>query len=299
MGISVATKLSNSKVIISYTLLRFAGFLISILPFRLIYILSDFSAFLLWKVINYREEIIDRNILIAFKGKSISDRNLIKKRFYHNFTDVFLEALKLLSFNKTILSKRIIFTNKELLDELYRRNLNPVVMMGHNCNWEWLGIYLPIASKFKVLAVYKPLSNRVFDRLMYKIRSVYGTKLIPVKETFKALKQEKNPFLLLLISDQSPKKEGAHIVDFFGVQTPFFTGASKIAKMMSTPILFLHMNRISRGYYEVSAKILVENASLFSEEEITQLYATELEKQIIQDPPNWLWSHNRWKHTIQ
>jgi len=283
-------------VIILYALLRIFGYVISLIPYRVIYILSDFAAFILGRVINYRKDVIDKNLHIAFKDMGIEERTILKKKFYQNFCDVFLEALKLLSMKESLIAKRITFANHEIFEKLYLNNRNPVVLMGHNCNWEWVGTYLPKASKYKVLAVYKPLSNLVFDRFMLKIRGMYGTKLIPVKETFKAIKGESDRFLLLLIGDQAPRLEGAHIVNFFGLPTPFYTGASKISKMLSSPVVFVNMERLSRGHYVLTAKLLIDEPLEYSEVEITQRYALELEQQICKNPSDWLWSHNRWKH---
>jgi KDO2-lipid IV(A) lauroyltransferase len=171
--------------------------------------------------------------------------------------------------------------------------------MGHLGNWEWAGNVFD-SSKHQLYGLYHPLSNKYFNNLTVKMRTRFGMKLIDMKHTLREMISHKNELTnTTFISDQTPPKENAYWTIFLNQDTPVFTGIEKIAKKFNYPVLYVHLKRVRRGYYEIYAETLFENPKQTKDGEITEAHVRCLEKHIIQQPEVWLWSHRRWKHTQQ
>lgn len=100
-----------------------------------------------------------------------------------------------------------------------------------------------------------------------------------------------------LIADQAPKPiHTAAWIKFLNQNTPVFTGPEKIARKMDFPVVYMHVKRIKRGYYEVHPKLICEFPGETSDLEITSTFNLMLEQGIRSQPEAWLWSHRRWKH---
>ena len=99
------------------------------------------------------------------------------------------------------------------------------------------------------------------------------------------------------ISDQTPTKSEIHYwTKFLNQDTPIFLGVEKIAKKTNQPIVYLDMQKVKRGYYQVEIIKLFENPKDTKDYEITEKHVRLLESIIKEKPEYWLWSHRRWKH---
>jgi KDO2-lipid IV(A) lauroyltransferase len=132
---------------------------------------------------------------------------------------------------------------------------------------------------------------------MYKMRTRFGTKLIAMKDTFREMLENKNELnATAFIADQTPAPESAYWTKFMNQDTPIFRGTELIARKINYPIVYATVKRVKRGEYVMYAELLCETPKATSEGEISEMHTRKLERDIIEQPEVWLWSHRRWKH---
>ena len=274
-------------------------YLISVLPFPLFYLLSDGVYFLLYKVIGYRKKVVYANLKNSFPEKSHEELKAIEKKFYKYLCDLFLETLKTLTISKEQAVKRCAFNESTItiFKELHEQKKSCIVVMGHYGNWEWAGNSFSLINPQQLYVIYHPLSNKNFDKLMYNMRTRFGTKLYAMKDTMREMIRNRNEVnATAFIADQTPAPESAYWTTFLNQDTPVFWGTEKIAQKLNFPIVYVTVNRVKRGYYEVNSEYLVMEPKNTKEGEISELHTRKLEKDIKAQPEIWLWSHRRWKH---
>lgn len=272
---------------------------VALLPFRLLYLLSDAMYVLLYYVLSYRKKVVMSNLRASFPDKSDTELKRICKDFYHYLCDMFLETFKTLTISKAEMVRRCSFTpaTVELFNQLAEQKKSTVLVMGHKGNWEWAGNTFSILCKQQLYVIYHPLANKQFNNLMYKMRTRFGTKLIAMQDTFREMvknRQEVNA--TAFIADQSPQPATAQWTTFLHQDTPVSKGTEKIAQKMNYPVVYVSVIRIKRGYYSVKASMLVETPTAENEGAITISHTRKLEQDIMEQPATWLWSHRRWKH---
>lgn len=280
-----------------FGLSKFFLFLISLLPFWLLYIIADGFYILLYYVFHYRRTIVHTNLANAFPEKSERERNIIEKKYFHYLSDMIIESIKMLSISQKSIKKRFSLINAQEFTKHFIKGKNILVVTGHYGNWEWGTLGIPSAVKEKVLVVYKPQSNKKFEELINKMRSRFGAIMIPMKQTFRKLIEYKDqPHMLVLVGDQTPPwSESHYFTTFLCQRTAVFLGVEKLAKATNNPIIYFNITRKKRGYYDCEIKTLVEDPKETEEYEITEIHTKELEKNIRSRPELWLWSHRRWK----
>ena len=271
-------------------------YLASLLPFFILYTIGDFAAFILGRVVKYRRDIILGNLQIAFPEKTEVERKKIARKFYQYFTDTFIETLKMISISKKQLLKRNT-SNYEILDELVEKGYNITILAGHQFNWEYGSLLYSQHFKIPMVAVYTPISNKVFSRIFFNFRTRYGAVFISAAE-FKAKRHEvfTKQYIMALGADQNPgDPSSAYWINFFGRPTPFVTGPEKGAIKNNAAVVYFGFKKIKRGYYHFEAKLLAERSADTKTGELTSQYTDALEEAIKSDPPNYLWSHRRFK----
>ena len=286
------------QALIYYIALPFI-YLLSLLPFSVLYALSDGMYFLIYQVLGYRKDVVLDNLRKSFPQKTDEEIVEISKKYYRHLCDLFLETFKTLTITNRKMLKhcRVSKDAKDLFDNVAAENRNVILVMGHNGNWEWGGNSFSIECQQQLFVIYHPLSNKYFDGLMYKMRSRFGTKLIPMKDTFKAMVSNKSGLnATAFIADQTPAPDNAYWTNFLNQDTPVFWGTEKISKKMNYPVIYVNIEKYKRGHYELLAEMLCENPKETGEGEITELFTRRLEQDIIAQPETWLWSHRRWKH---
>ena len=273
--------------------------IISKSSFRLIYLFSDFLYLILYHVISYRKKLVRKNLALAFPEKTFLERKIIEKKYYKHLSDLFLESFKSLNISEVDIKKRYSFKNIELLDELYKKKKNIILMGGHYASWEWFFI-IDRLTDYRINAIYKKLSNKYFDSLIKKIRSKYNGNLISTKNTFKEiLKNTKLKGLNIygFASDQSPKKNKAtYWNNFLNNFVPFHTGAEIIAKKYDMAVVYMNVEKVKRGYYLASFELITDKPKKYKDFKITEDFIKLLENQIFKAPEYYTWTHNRFKH---
>ena len=285
--------------LLAYILIYPILWFISILPFRLLYALSDFLYILMYYVFRYRKQTVIDNLRLVFPEKSDHEIKIITKKFFHHFCDMMLESIKSMNISLESMKARYTFKNLDIIKEFEKQNKSIVLMCAHYGSWEWIFI-LQTYTTHRGYGIYKRLQNKYFDRLIKSIRARYNSYLITTKETFSVLEDAKKNGILSMngfASDQSPKKEKAHHWnEFMGIKVPVHTGAEMMAKKLDMPVVFFAVERKKRGYYEATFQTLAEKPTDFKDYEITDKFRKLVEAQIHEAPEYYLWTHKRWKH---
>lgn len=273
--------------------------LVSILPFKLLYAFSDFLYFWVYRVFGYRKKVVKDNLTLVFPHKSKLEINDIAKKFYHHLCDMIVEAIKSLTISEKEMKEHFTFSNVEIIHEIEKTKKSTILMCAHYGSWEWIFI-LQKYIESKGYAVYKRLANPYFDRLVKRIRAKYNSHLITTKETIPILLKAKvNGELTIsgFVSDQSAKPHNAlHWGEFMGYKVPMHTGAEMLAKRLDMAVVFFRVKRLKRGYYQSSFEVITLNPKEFKDYEITDTFFRLVEQQISEAPEYYLWTHKRWKH---
>ncbi len=272
-------------------------YLFSLLPFFILYAISDFFTFLLYYVIQYRKDVVLSNLAIAFPEKTITERKAIAKKFYQYFTDAMIESLKFISISKKQLLKRST-GSFDILNDLVEKGYNINVMAGHQFNWEYANLLYALHLKISFVGIYMPITNKSINKIFYNFRNRYGTILISATDFKNKMHTVfDKQYMLALAADQNPgAPETAYWLNFFGRPTPFTTGPEKGAIKNNAAVVYVGFKKIKRGYYHFKATLLTEQSAHTKVGELTTLYRNILEQTINEDPPNYLWSHKRFKY---
>jgi KDO2-lipid IV(A) lauroyltransferase len=277
---------------------------ISILPFRVLYALSDMLMPLLYYIIRYRRGVVRHNLTSAFPEKSPEEIKTIEKKFYHWFCDYFLEAIKLLSISDEELNRRFHVKNAEVHETWFLKGRNTAGFLGHYCNWEWLSrVGKDMNPERRVCLIYDPLHSKAIDYVFYKLRSDPPIGVpTPKKDILRQLvtwRREGRMNLSGYIADQAPKWENIHLwLPFLNhPETPVFTGAERIARKMNDVVYYVKMSRPRRGYYNMEYILLSDDPASLPEGELTRRFFKMLEASVREAPEYYLWTHNRWKRT--
>lgn len=235
----------------------------------------------------------------SFPKKSEEEIQKLAKGFYKYLCDITLETFKTLTISKKAMLKRCWFDKESLriLNDFAEQNKSGILTMGHLGNWEWSGNSFSLLCKQQLYVIYHPLSNKHFDKLLYNMRTRFGTGLIPMDNVFRGmLKNRTETTLTAFIADQTPPPDNAYWMTFLNQDTPVFKGTEVIATKMNYPVLYATVERKKRGYYEIHVELLAENPKSLGDGELTELHTRRLEKDIRVFPETWIWSHRRWKH---
>lgn len=283
---------------ITYTFWR----LLSAMPSRILYYISDFIYLIIYRIIGYRKKVVRKNLTTSFPEKSSEEIKLIEKKFYKGLCDYFMETIKMLNMPAEKINRRIKFENTEEINKLVSEGRNVTVYMSHSFNWEYVtSLPLHLIEEAHCGQIYHPLENEYFNKLFKKIRGQYGSENITMRNTLRRiikLQREKKCFVIGFIADQVPTWESIHHwVDFLNHDTPVFTGTEKIARRTNSAVYYLDVRRTRRGHYSARFELITLEPNELPEFELTDIYFKKVEKSIREQPENWLWSHNRWKRT--
>ncbi len=283
---------------VAYFFYRFFILLFSVMPFSVAYLLSDFAFLLVYYIFPYRKKVVISNLKSSFPDKSNKEINRIIRRFYRHLANILVESLKGLSMSKEQIIKRHKLVNPELMDAYYAKGQSVIGVTAHYGNWEWGAFSGGVQVKLGMVAFYKPITNKLIDDDMKRRRSQFNCKLASIRATFDTFKAEvNNNVAFLMAADQVPSnvKECYWLPFLNHPDTPWLHGPEKYARLYNLPVIYIDIQRVKRGYYELTLSTLVENPSELPNGEITAMYARKLEQIITAEPTYWLWSHRRWK----
>ena len=278
-------------------ILPFILILISKIPYKLFYIVSEVLLLFVHRIFKYRINTVQKNLKNSFPKHSLSELKEIEKKFYRNFCDILLENLLIYSISEKELQKRMKLLNPEIFDALFSDDKGAILIGAHYNNWEWMALSLGVYAKQDVFSVYKPLNNKTINGLMLNARKRFGANIIPMTSFAKTVLENKNRATInLMLSDQSPHKSKVdYYCTFLNQDTPVYLGPEKLVNAGKFELLFVEVHRIKRGYYEMKI-VPLKDKSIEENKSMTLLHVNHLEKIINDQPENWLWSHKRWKN---
>lgn len=273
--------------------------LFSILPMRVLYVISDFLYILIYYVFGYRKEVILGNIKQALPEKTEQEHQLIAKKFYKHFTDIVVESIKAFTITKKNIQKRYRFKNPELVNQFVNEGRSIALVSAHLANWEWSNS-LPLVVKGNIFGAYNKLRNETFEDKLKTSREKFGVVGARTSDFMKFIHDKyKNKVqgAYILLSDQSPHVEKTfHWTEFFGVKVPVHTGAEMLAKKYDLVVINYRSKKINRGYYEVDFELITDTPRDFKNYDITEKFLKITEKNVREQPEYYLWSHKRFKH---
>ncbi|KGE13186.1 lysophospholipid acyltransferase family protein [Sphingobacterium deserti] len=273
-------------------------YILSLLPFWLLYTLSDLLYYILFYLIQYRKRVVLENIRNSFPEKTAAEHMDIAKKFYRYLPDLVVEAVKMRSMTEADVKKRIELINQEEVDRHFRQGKGVIGVTAHYGNWE-LGIYrLSVMTQYPRLVIYKPLSNSDFNDVYNALRCRFGATMVPMKQILRHIVQLRHqPHISMFVADQTPMyQDSDYYMNFLNQDTLVYTGTERIARLTKNPIVYCHIGRKEkRGYYYCKFTTLIENPDDYEPHEITLKHNLFTEEMIRKQPEYWLWSHRRWK----
>lgn len=284
-----------------YHILFFLLYLLSLLPMRLLYLLSDCLFFPLFHIVKYRRKVVEKQLDECFPEKSMQERRAIERQFYHFFCDYLVEVIKLFSISKKEMMRRMKFVGIEQVREELKDKKFCFLYLGHYCNWEYIASLSYWLPEIHCGQIYHRIYNQAFDELFLKLRGQFGGESILMKDTLRrilTLRNQEKKVMIGFIADQLPKWENMHYwTTFLNHDTSFFIGAERIAKQVDAALYYVDVERVKRGYYQVRFRLMTLHPKEFPDYELTDQYARLLEESICRQPAYWLWTHKRWKRT--
>lgn len=269
---------------------------ISRLPFSALYVISDLAYFFGYKLGRYRVKVVNRNLRKSFPDKSEKEITQLRRQFYHHFADIIVESLKIFSITEEEAMKRFKVNNPEILDQYVEKGRSVLLVGGHYNNWEMLAVGISGYIQHEPVAIYHRLGNKFLDAQFLQSRSKFGLKMISRQEVRDYFATDDKLTCTIFGADQSPSiAKKVYWMDFLNQDTPVMFGVEKFAGEKNSPVIFGGITKVKRGHYEFDMEVLFDDPSQCEYGEITRAHTLRLEKQILQDPQYWLWTHKRWK----
>jgi KDO2-lipid IV(A) lauroyltransferase len=270
---------------------------ISRLPMWALYAFSSFLYLLAFYVVRHRHQVIREQLEKVFPDSSEADRERIHKQFLKNFCDVLVEVWKSVTMSEADMRARMQIVNLDVARRYLDAGQSLMFVTSHLGNWEWLLQGVTLQLGYPVDAAYKPLHDPWAERLMLKVRSRFGARLVPAKELLADfLKRRGIVRAIAMNADQAPvSTDKRYWTRFLGQDTAFYIGAEQIARATRLPILYVGVRRIRRGYYEVELKTLWDGREVAAPNAVTERYARTCEVDVLKRPADWLWSYRRWR----
>jgi KDO2-lipid IV(A) lauroyltransferase len=273
----------------------------ALLPLSFLYLLSDLLYVGIYRLARYRLQVTRRNLQASFPEKTEAERRQMERDFYRHFADYIVETIKLAHVSAGEIRRRAKMLNPELIDRLIDEGHSCIlILLGHYGNWEWFTAGNDFFAAAKMYPIYRPLSNKAFDRLFIHLRARFGAIGIRKRETVRdliRLKQEQTPALPVFLADQTPSRGNLlYWTRFLGQESAILTGPERIARKLNLPLVYADMRKLKRGYYNVEFKLLTATPQESPDFYLTEQYTRLMEQTILRQPAYWLWTHKRWKY---
>ncbi len=273
-------------------------YLLSLLPFRVLYVLSDGLHFFIFRLVQYRRSVVIENLTRAFPDKRPAEIKVIQRRFQRYFCDLLVETVKLLSISAKSLRRRVTFEGTTYLEECLREGQSVILTMGHQGNWEMIGAGFAQHPWHPLYIIYRPIKNRAMDRLMIGLRTRLGNRLYTMKGTLRGMLSNRHEVTATaFLIDQAPAPDHAYWTQFMHQDTPVFRGTERISKKLEYPVMYLSITRRGRQGYVAHFRTITQAPRAEAPDHISESLTRELENDVRRQPEIWLWTHRRWKHS--
>ncbi|MBR5028870.1 MAG: lysophospholipid acyltransferase family protein [Bacteroidales bacterium] len=270
------------------------------LPIRVLYALSTFIYFLLYRVFRYRKKVVFNNLRNSFPEKGDEEIAVLAKKYYRHLADIAVELVLNMRLSPKKLFARYRVTNPQMTTKYFEQGKSVILMSAHYNNWEYMITSLEHQVLHHGVGVGKQLSNVPLDECLNKRRTRFGTEVVfadTVRQTFEYYEHHHVPTAYMMLCDQSPNDiHKCWWTTFLNQDTGVIYGAEYFAKKYDIPVLYYEVNKVKRGFYEVTFRHITDTPNDTQHGEIVEKYVRMLEQTIKQQPEYWLWSHRRWKH---
>ena len=263
-----------------------------------VYRLSNLLSWALFGVFSYRKKIVRTNLRRSFPELTEEKIQRVAQTFFRHFTDIFLETVKLQYATQEEIATRM-QGNLSLLDDCYAKGQSTVLVLGHRGNWEMANLYASIRFQQECIVVYKPLSNPAFEEWFCQLRTRFGSRVVPMRSIYTELrKPRQRPYILFLLNDQSAPPKSAYWTTFLNQETGVLKGAEVLARTFQLPVIYADLARDpeKRGFYQMKLELVTDSPDDTPENGILEDCTQRLQRDIRNEPANWLWTHKRWKH---
>lgn len=274
-------------------------YLLSRLPLRVLYAISDAMFWINHLFIRYRESVVMSNLKHSFPNVEAQELQRIKRNFFRNFFDYLVEMLKSLTVTETELRVRMQHLNQELFWEAKKEGKNIIFLAGHIFNWEWISALAKVLPHEYCHPVYRKASSGFWDEQIIKIRNRFGNQSIEAQDVIRHILRTPNDgnSAYMFVADQSPYQHSVDLgLDFMNQLTPVFIGYDRLATRMDLAFIYCDIKKVKRGYYQVNYHRILPEGERFETYEVVRKFYHMLENTIHKAPDNYLWSHRRWKY---
>ena len=270
-------------------------------PLPVLHFLGEGLFVLAFYVVRWRVALARANIDAAFPEKSPAERRRILRDCYRNLAAALMEGIWGYGASAAALKRHVRFVNPELVERCRAENRSVILLAGHVCNWEWLLLAAGANLSIPIEVVYKPLRLADVDAYVRDARRRFGANPIPHKDfLYEMMRRADEARAYALLADQTPlKRTRKYWLRFLNRDTAFFLGPERIARYLDATVLYVAMERVRRGYYDVRLDVIAEPP--YGDDAgpmIAESYARRLEATIRAAPADWLWIHNKWKYPM-
>lgn len=276
--------------------------LIAIIPLSLLKYISRIIYILIYKIFNYRRDVVNLNLIYALPYIKNEQFAIIEGAFYQHLSELIIEIIKGLYIPVDLLMRQIHLTEESrlLIERLTQEQRHIVLMLGHYGNWEWPLLIIQKYTTLKPFALYAPLSFKAMDGFLKERRERFGATMLDATKSRNLISTlSAQPSVTAIVGDQSPTgRSRVHETRFLSLDTKFFNGAEKIAQRLNAAVVYVHLEKTAFAKYTVHLEMLAKEAATAQEGTITEAYVRMLETKIQEKPEFWMWSHKRWKGSI-
>jgi KDO2-lipid IV(A) lauroyltransferase len=256
---------------------------------------DHFTAVVLRDLLQYRKNVVRANLSASLDYSTGRSLQVDLNGYYHYLARVIREIL--LNPDKKTMAERIRFIPLPEVNQWLEEGKSVIALSAHIDNWEWTGMYLGLQYQGQICALYKKIKSDTVNKWMLNRRRKFIPDLIEISKTGELIRSiQKKASVILMIADQNPGSDnGIQWVRFFDRETAFINGPEVLALKYKLPVVFLNSKPLTNGGYEINFSMIYDGKEFVVPGEITQRYASLLERNIKEDPSRWLWSHKRWK----
>ena len=282
------------RYFVEFLIIIFLLVIFKILGFKLASSLGGLIGRLVGPLFRSKKKILS-NISKALPKIGEKNTELIVKKMWENYGRILSEYMFIKNFRNSKYKKFLTIEGQEILDELKDSKKPVVFISGHFNNFELMAMQIE-KSGINLAAIYRPLNNIFLNKIMEKIRTKYICRKQIKKGgsgTRELLESFKNNYSIAIMIDQRVSESIK--VDFFNQKASTTTIPAQLVKKFGSKIVPIYIERINGVYFKmtVSRPIILEKESTI--EEITLKLNKWLEKMILINPDQWIWSHDRWK----
>jgi Kdo2-lipid IVA lauroyltransferase/acyltransferase len=238
---------------------------------------------------------IQNNLENSNIGNSYDDRKVLINNMWGNYGRILSEYVYLKKFRKNYLNEFIKIEGLNFLNEIKENNEQVVFISGHFNNFELMAMEIEKAG-INLCAIYRPLNNPFLNIIMEKIRKKYICKNQIKKGksgTRELLKLFKENFSVALMVDQRVS-EGESI-ELFKRSAKTTTIPAQLVKKYGCRIVPVYIERIKGLNFKLSFNKPIKFDDDLPVKQISLELNRLLEKMILKNPDQWIWSHDRWK----